>query len=225
MPLDEEIVKKISSAIQEKRFADAIAIIKPLLEKNPTNVSLLLDIGFAYANSAQYKDAITAYEKVIHQTPNNPSGYTGLGFVYRRQEDNENAVVQFRKALEHSPDNALVHFELGEALFDLDRYDEALKSYYEAIKWGGAENENTSLHRIAQVHLGMDNPDKAIEVASNLLNRDAGFISAYNIIGTASYLKENWKDAITAFEKYITKVPDDEAAQNLLFKAKENLKE
>ena len=224
MPLEEDTIKKITSTIKEKRYADAIAIIKPLLEKNPTSISLLLDIGFAYANIAQYNDAISAYEKVIQQTPNNPSGYTGLGFVYRRQEENEKAVEQFRRALEYSPDNAMVHFEVGEALFDLDRYEESLKSFYEAIKWGGAENENTALHRIAQVYLGMDNPDKAIEVAANLLNRDAGFVSAYNIIGTANYLKENWKDAIKAFEQYLAKVPDDDAAQNLLEKAKQNLK-
>lgn len=224
MVLDEKVSEKIAKAISDGNFKLALKLITPPLKEDPTNVSLLLDHGFVTTNLNKFEEAEESYTKVTELLPNSASGYAGLGFAYRIQGKNGDAVKVFLKGIEISPDNAMIHYELGEAFFDMDQYENALKAYYKAIQFGGAENEAETLHRIAQVHLGMEEPDKALEIAHNVLKKDPGYLSIYNIMGVAAYMKESWKDAMIYFEKYLKAVPDDEAALSIMEEIKDNLK-
>ncbi len=224
MVLDAKVSEKIAKAISDRNFKQAFKLLTPLLKEEPSDVSLLLDFGFVATNLHKFDEAITSYTKVTELLPNSASGYAGLGFAYRIQGKNGDAVKVFQKGIAIALDNAMIHFELGEAFFDMDQYENALKAYYKAIQFGGAENEAETLHRIAQVHLGMQEPDKAMEIAKNVLKKDPGYLSIYNIMGVAAYMNEDWKSAQTYFTKYLKVVPDDEAALSIIEEIKEHLK-
>ena len=215
--------QKITDLISQGKYKEAIKKLRPLLEENPENPGLLLDAGYIHANMGDFPTAIEMYNKTIKLVPESASGYTGLGFVYNMQGELENAIEQFRRGLEYSPDNALIHFEIGEALLELDRFEEALKSYYKAIQFGGLETEAETLHRIAQVHLGMNDPDKALEVSKSVLNTNQDYLSIYFVMAGAEVLKENWEVAKSHLEKYLKYNPDDDDAQEMLKIVKENL--
>lgn len=214
---------EIKGLIRLGKLDTAIEKIKPILEENPNNVGYLLDLGFIYGNLNRFEEAIAQYKRVTEVIPNNASGWAGMGFIYRKMGDNDRAVYKFEKSLEFGKDNAMVHFELGEALFELDQYEGAKASFLNAIQYGEEGGDAETLHRIAQCELGLDNPDKAIEICQNILAKDTSFTSVNQIIGTAHYIKSQWKDAVEAFEKYLKYVPDDEPVQNLLREAKAKL--
>ena len=225
MTIDKEKLDKITELMSNGEFNEAISLINPILEEYPNNIILMLDLAYSYANLSRYEKAVDLYTKIIELAPENSSGYTGLGFIYRKQGKNEAAIKEFTKGILYAPDNAIAHFEKAEALFEIDQYEEALKSYYKALQFSGAETEAETLHRIAQVNLGLKNYDKTIKIANDVLSRDPGYISASNIIATAYYLMEDWKNAELHFEKYLKAIPEDESASNLLHEIKEKLKE
>ena len=224
MAIEKEKLDKITEFMSNGEFNEAISLINPILEEQPHNIILMLDLAYSYANLSRYDKAIEIYSKIIELAPENSSGYTGLGFIYRKLGKNEAAIKEFTKGILYAPDNAIAHFEKAEALFDIDEYEEALKSYYKALQFSGAENEAETLHRIAQVNVGLKNYDKAIKIGIDVLSRDPSYISVNNIIGLAYYLKEDWKNAELHFEKYLKAIPEDESASNLLDEIKEKLK-
>ena len=225
MTIDKEKLDKITELMSNGEFTDAISLINPILEEHPNNIILMLDLAYSYANLSRYEESIELYTKIIELAPENSSGYTGLGFIYRKQGKNEVAIKEFTKGILYAPDNAIAHFEKAEALFEIDQYEEALKSYYKALQFSGAETEAETLHRIAQVNLGLKNYDKTIKIGMDVLSRDPSYVSANNIIALAYYLKEDLKNAELYFEKYLKKIPEDESASNLLNEIKEKLKE
>jgi len=225
MTTDKEKLDKITEFMSNGEFNEAISLINAILEEYPNNIILMLDLAYNYANLSRYDKAIELYTKIIELAPENSSGYTGLWFIYRKQGKNEAAIKEFTKGIIYAPDNAIAHFEKAEALFEIDQYEEALKSYYKALQFSGAETEAETLHRIAQVNLGLKNYDKAIKIGIDVLSRDPSYISASNIIATAYYLKEDWKNAEFYFEKYLKAIPEDESASNLLHEIKEKLNE
>ncbi|QEE15343.1 tetratricopeptide repeat protein [Promethearchaeum syntrophicum] len=225
MTIDKEKLDRISEFMSNGEFNEAISLINPILEEYPNNIILMLDLAYSFANLSRFEEAIKLYSKIIELAPENSSGYTGLGFIYRKQGKNEAAIKEFTKGILYAPDNAIAHFEKAEALFEIDEYEESLKSYYKALQFSGAETEAETLHRIAQVNLGLKNYDKAIKIGNDVLTRDPSYVSINNIIALAYYLKEDWKNAELHFEKYLKVIPEDESASNLLHKIKEILKE
>ena len=225
MTINKEKLNKITEFMSNGEFNEAISLINPILEDHPNNIILMLDLAYSYANLSRYDKAIELYTNIIELAPENSSGYTGLGFIYRKQGKNEVAIKEFTKGILYAPDNAIAHFEKAEALFEIDQYEEALKSYYKALQFSGVETEAETLHRIAQVNLGLKNYDKAIKICNDVLSRDPSYISVNNIIAIAYYLKEDWKKAELYFEKYLKVIPEDESASNLLHAIKEKLKE
>ena len=213
---DENEYQKVLELISFGKFEQALKKIIPLLEKEPENPGLLLDAGYITANLGKFSESIKYYEKTIELVPDSASGYAGLGFVYNLQDQPEKAIEYFRKGLEVSPDNALIHFEIGETLLELERFEEALTSYYKAIQFSGSETEVETLHRIAQVHLGMNNPDKSLEIAKNILKLDPSYGSIYLVMAGAETMKENFKEAKAHVEKYLEMAPKDEEAKEML---------
>ncbi|MCF2142031.1 MAG: tetratricopeptide repeat protein [Candidatus Lokiarchaeota archaeon] len=213
---DENEYQKVLELISYGKFDEAFKKIKPMLKSEPENPGLLLDAGYICANLGNFTDAIKYYEKTIEMVPDSASGYAGLGFVYNLQDQPEKALEYFKKGLEKSPDNALIHFEVGETLLEMERFEEALKSYYKAIQFSGSETEVETLHRIAQVHLGMNNPDKTLEIAKNILSIDPSYATIYYVMAGAEAMKENWDSAKSHLEKYLKYSPEDVDAKEML---------
>ena len=166
-----ELYAKVTAAIESANFKKAKTALAPLLKKESDNIGLLLDAGFIYANLDLYKKAEGFYQQVVDLAPNSPAGYTGLGFVYKIQGEHEKRYKMFTQALEQSSSNAMIHFELGETYLDMDRFEDALKSFKKAIKFGETETQGEALQRMAQTYIGLDQPDKCLEIAQNVIEK------------------------------------------------------
>ncbi len=213
---DPEAYTKVTEAVENQQFEQAKKKLNPLLKKEPENIGLLLDAGFIYANLELYEDAQGFYQKVLELAPDSPAGYTGLGFVYKIQGNHEKRFEMFQQALEKAPANAMIHFELGETHLDLDQFEAALESFEKAIQFGDPETQAETLQRMAQVHLGLDNPDKCLEICHNVEKKFPELISIHYVIAGAEATKENWVSAETHLQKYLEFDPEDEDALDML---------
>ena len=214
--VDQKISNKISREISSQKFSLAKKTLQGALAKEPENITLLLDIGFVLANLGEFEAARKHYQHVVELVPESASGFAGLGFTYRLEGNFEKALQKFQHALSITPENDMVYYEIAEINFELEKLPEALKFYRMALKYCVPEMKAEIQHRIAQTHLGLNQPDKAMEIGNKILEKDPDFISVNNILGVAAYMQEDWAKAVQFFSQYCEKIPDDEAAQNLL---------
>ncbi|MHA1647549.1 MAG: tetratricopeptide repeat protein [Promethearchaeota archaeon] len=214
--MSEEIVPDpITKAIQAGNFKLALKKILVALGKEPDNVGLLLDLGGVYTNLQKTDKAISSYQKVIKLAPKSASGFAGLGFAYHVKEDFDNAIASFQKAIKLAPENPFVHIELGDIYFEINQLQDALKCYKDALELSSEENKPEILHRLADLHLELNDPDQTISYGKDLLKIDDKMISIYLIMAEAAKMKKNNKSALEFYEKYLQKAPEDEEIQAL----------
>jgi cytochrome c-type biogenesis protein CcmH/NrfG len=98
---------------QDSETEARIAGIKRILEKDPNNVTALIQLGNDYMDTGKLEESIEAYGKALKIDPNNADVVTDLGVSYRRIGKPEQAVKAFEKALKLRPDHSTAMFNLG----------------------------------------------------------------------------------------------------------------
>ena len=102
------------SAQELKQAADTQAA--PLLARlktEPTNATLLANLGNIYYDAKQYPQAIEYYERSLKSQPADTSVRTDLGTAYWYNGDADTAIAQFQKSLTYQPTKADTLFNLG----------------------------------------------------------------------------------------------------------------
>lgn len=99
---------------QFKQMADTQAA--PLLEKlksDPSNASLLSEIGNIYYDTQNYPVAVDYYERSLKAQPANAAVRTDLGTAYWYMGNADSAIAEFTKALTYEPNKSNTLFNLG----------------------------------------------------------------------------------------------------------------
>ncbi|HZZ32807.1 MAG TPA: tetratricopeptide repeat protein [Phenylobacterium sp.] len=117
------------------RLAEAKAAYRAILARWPDDAEAMGMLALILADGED-PEAAEAEELVLRRAalrPEDPAALLGLGWLRARQGDHEAAVTIYRQAAEWRPELAPIHNELGVALRNLGRRDEALAALDEAI--------------------------------------------------------------------------------------------
>ena len=99
-----------------------------------------------------------------------------------KNEEHEKALEHYRSAQMMDPNEPIVNFDMGNALYRTEKYEEADNEY---IKASGAEDPNIairSLYNLGNSSYRQGNSDEAIEYYKKVLDMDPNEINAkYNI--------------------------------------------
>jgi tetratricopeptide (TPR) repeat protein len=125
--------KEAAEKIRNGDFDGAIAQVKGLLYRNPTNASALFFLGLGYAGKKSYAEAIDALSQVIDLNPTFPGAQFELGVCYQQLHDQAKALAAFEKSLEIDPKNADAAQNAGLVLFEQNRIDEALARFEQGL--------------------------------------------------------------------------------------------
>jgi tetratricopeptide (TPR) repeat protein len=136
----------------EKRFADALALVKA--HKNPEALAALTALtqdfpeysgpycalGVLDAQSRNREGAFASFAKAVAAKPDNAFAYDWLGILYRESGDYTNAEQAYLKAVAAKADDATAHLNLA-ILYDayLHRPQDALTHYREYQRIAGTE--------------------------------------------------------------------------------------
>ena len=99
---------------QMQQMADTQAA--PLLEKlklDPSNASLLENIGNVYYDTQQYPTAIDYYQRTLELQPTNAGVRTDMATAYWYTGNADAAIAEFQKALSYEPNKPNTLFNLG----------------------------------------------------------------------------------------------------------------
>ncbi len=99
----------------------------------PTSVEAFQQ-AVALHQRGMFEDAKRLYEGVLNRDPHHVDALHLLGVLAAQTQDPASAVSLIGRALQLRPDHAFAHCNLGSALQDLDRWDDALASFERAIR-------------------------------------------------------------------------------------------
>lgn len=133
-----------------------------------------------------------------------------LGLIYLKQAQFSKAEALFRQLVNQIDDHAVYHSNLGRALYEQEKFDEALTSYLRSIELD--DSRPGRFISAAEVYRKLDSPKKAhtmYEAALKLdpTNLDYLFIYAHFLMEQKQY-----NDALIYLKKALKKKPDNQLA-------------
>ena len=89
-------------------YDQAITILKPLADANPTQDLLWAYLGDAYRGAKKYPEAIDAFQKAVAIKPTSGSYHSGLADAYAKSGQLDKAVEEYNTAAQIDPPNAAI---------------------------------------------------------------------------------------------------------------------
>lgn len=115
-------IEKLSTA---RRFDEAEAMLKTLLEKAPHDAQLLLHATVVAFEKGAVEQSKQLAETALKTQPDNPVMHLALGEIQLRLNDNAGSMQSLHRSLELSPDNPKAEYLLGLNCIALKHYEEA----------------------------------------------------------------------------------------------------
>ena len=129
-------LEKTNQLFTEKKYDEAIALLKQFLEINPNVYQAFISIGDCYREKGELEQALEEYNKALEQAKEDElmgmemtaKALARIGECYMREEDFETAQDYFKLSIESYPENEILAYNVGEIYFSNRRIDEAI--YY-----------------------------------------------------------------------------------------------
>ncbi len=139
---ESEKIKGLNAQLSQARdlekagnYDQAVAILKPLAEQNPTQDLLWAYLGDAYRGDKKYPEAVDAFQKAIAIKPNSGNYHSGLADAYAKSGQLDKAVEEYNTAAQVDPPNAaMYYFNEGAVLTNANKTDEAVKAFDKTIE-------------------------------------------------------------------------------------------
>jgi len=115
-------------------FLDKLTAEKDIQSTTLSEAEVQYYLGDLLLRNNRPKDAESRLQKSISLDAKFAPSRVSLGLLYLRQDRLEDAQAALRLAIETDPTNYLAHFYFAQALAAAKQFDEAIKSYKEAIR-------------------------------------------------------------------------------------------
>ena len=124
------------------RNREALAALDTALEADPRNGDACTERGMVLETLGRDEEALAAFQQAVQLAPDRPEAYAGLGTLLVKAEQYEQALVPLGRALEIRP-TAQLQMTKGLALWKLERYDDAVAAFDEALRLDPANADAT----------------------------------------------------------------------------------
>jgi tetratricopeptide (TPR) repeat protein len=123
---------------QRSRFDEAERAFRQVLDENPQHADTLNYLGYMLADrGVKLEESVDLLERAIGIDPHNGAYLDSLGWAYFKLERLDLAETHLRHASEQMERNSVIQDHLGDLLFKLGRYQEALSVWETALAGDG----------------------------------------------------------------------------------------
>ena len=157
------------------RNDEAIDLLEAGLAERPDNPETLALLCRANLQSKDFEAARRWARRLVQAHPTKNDGYVRLIEAYQAEGRPEGAVAELETYHRAMPDNSAVAFELGKMYESLGRGDEAADLYGHLVESGAeaaAQAKVAAAIKLAELHLGRNEPVKAIEALAAGITSD-----------------------------------------------------
>ncbi len=154
---NEAIFKRAQSAIDAKKYDDAVNLFLQVVTKDPQDFQAWTELGTVYLMQKKNPEAENAYQKAIEIRPEFALANLNLGRVRVSDKKYEDAIGPLTKVTELQPTNSEAFYLLGEAYLQTKKGSKAVVYLTEAGKLGKSEAHL----RLATLYNAVGMKDKA----------------------------------------------------------------
>jgi len=167
-----------------------------------------LDRAAEAIDNGEYRAAIIDAKEVLRKEPDNVRGRVILGRASVAVRDGAAAEKEFRRAVELGTPFADVAVDLARALVQQQKYQELLDQV--ALDAAQSEDGRAALQQLyGRAHLGLQQPAKAREYFSSVLESDPDSVDAKLGIVASYEAERNFAQARSTLDEIVTAHADD----------------
>jgi len=157
-------------ATNEKRYDQAITVLRQLVENDPKDFQAWSELGTAYLLKESYDDADRSYLAAIEARPEFFLGNLNLGRLYLSEKKFDKAVETLNHAVQIKPESAEANHLLGEAYLQVKKGSLAVRYLNEAIRLDPKAKADLHL-RLALLYNAAGIKDKAATEYESFLQK------------------------------------------------------
>lgn len=154
LPSNQNSFQKAIQLYEKGSIAEAIQLYNEILQKEPHNKSVWLNLGTAYRQIGHHEAAAACAKRVLEHEPDNTSALTNYGNCLTDLDQKEEALQVHAKAAQLRPEDFLVQRNYAVALREFGMFEEALKHFQIAQKLRPDDSMNAWEIAITLLHLG-----------------------------------------------------------------------
>jgi tetratricopeptide (TPR) repeat protein len=109
------------------RFEDALSIVTPMLDRDPSNITLLNAKGRLLMRMGRFNDAKVCLQKSDELAPQNIDRLNELATAFLHLKDPDNSVKRFKQVLDLSPEQPELKFNMFSQLFEKGFDEQAIQ--------------------------------------------------------------------------------------------------
>jgi len=172
--------------------AEAIEVLKGLVEENGNNLQLILSYAEALMRGGRYAEAERQVQHILAERPNHLEALSILAQVQRRSGRREEAVKTLRQALtgQDVTETLAQQYALAETLVELGRTDEAVAAYEAALRSVSNPDNSVSESQRERAELILMRIAAAYKAAGKLDQELATYDRMRRMLGSESTLAE-----------------------------------
>jgi arylsulfatase A-like enzyme/Tfp pilus assembly protein PilF len=126
-------LRRANSAVRDRRFTEALPILRSVLEEDPKNAFAQLVLGSAYMGMGDYRRAIEQYRRYVELVPTSSYAHQWLAICYVRLGEQDNALREAEAALVLDPRSSDARILRGGIFASRGQYDRSLAELRAAL--------------------------------------------------------------------------------------------
>lgn len=203
------------SLYQLGRYPEAVSSMKRTLELKP-DFPMASTLRYLIAQASRRMSQPNSVQDRTSHAMGSGSGDARTFFSraedLREQKRYEEALEWYRDALKADPDFALVYAGMGDSLYRLGRYEEAVSSMKRVFEILPDFPLAPTLHYLTgQALRELDRYDEAEEHYESALRISPGFKEAINSLGELLLAQERWSEALDRYRVLVQIEPENAA--------------
>jgi len=188
-------------AVRERRFDDAIALLRQALVVDPRSEDVHYIMGRALGEIGQPDAAVASYDEALALQPRHAQAHFHRAMALKKLARPDAALDSYDRAIAIQPDYAGAHFNRGNLLCELNQLQAAVASYDLAISHRATFasaycNRGIALDKLGRRESALASYDRAIAINP----RDAG---AFYNRGVALKELNRLDDSLTSYDQAI----------------------
>lgn len=159
--------------VELSNYKEAIAVYNKTLQLDPDNNELIYQLGKLYSTMNDEKTAVTYFEEAAEKGyKTDLNYYENLGLAYL-SNNLDKGVEILNKVLESKPGNPEILFQMAQAYYKVQKYDDAANTYYKVYQNDTLNSRALYMTGVAfqkkgDKNQGADLCEKAIQMDPNL---------------------------------------------------------
>ncbi len=125
--------QQANSFFDAGRYEEAAQIFRQMVDKDPTDAVVLMDLGAALAQLGQIEEALKQFNEALQYSDSKSRIHFHMATSFTQMGWEKQAIEHYRSAIETDPTFREAHFQLANVLMRQELFEEAIPHYQRVV--------------------------------------------------------------------------------------------